>query len=63
MEDESASYSETGVACVEDGTEEVSIKQEDSIDIKEDNLPTGPARSRAVLKIIVLLIAEYGSTA
>jgi hypothetical protein len=36
MEDESASYSGTGVTCGEDGTQEVSIKQEDSIAIKED---------------------------
>jgi hypothetical protein len=26
-------------------------------------LPTGPARTRVVLKIVVLLAAEYGSTA
>jgi hypothetical protein len=27
------------------------------------NLPAGPARPRAVLKIVILFIAEYGSTA
>jgi hypothetical protein len=26
-------------------------------------LPSGPARSRAVLKIVVLFVAEYGGTA
>ena len=26
-------------------------------------LPSGPARSRAVLKIVILFVAEYGSTA
>jgi hypothetical protein len=26
-------------------------------------LPVGPARSRAVLKIVILFVAEYGSTA
>ena len=36
VEGETASYSETCVTCVDDGTEEVSIKFEDSIDIKEE---------------------------
>jgi len=36
LEGETASYSETCVTCVDDGTEEVSIKDEDAIDIKEE---------------------------
>jgi len=36
VEGETASYSETCVTCVDDGTEEVSIKLEDAIDIKEE---------------------------
>jgi hypothetical protein len=27
------------------------------------SLPSGPARSRAVLKTVILFVAEYGSTA
>jgi hypothetical protein len=36
VEGETGSYSETGVTCNVDGTEEVSIKVEESIDIKEE---------------------------
>ena len=36
VEGETASYSETCVTCVDDGTEEISIKVEDAIDIKEE---------------------------
>jgi len=36
VEGETASYSETCVTCVDDGTEQISIKVEDAIDIKED---------------------------
>ena len=36
VEGETGSYSETGVTCDVDGTEEVSIKVEESIDIKEE---------------------------
>jgi len=36
VEGETASYSGTCVTCVDDGTEEVSIKFENTIDIKEE---------------------------
>jgi hypothetical protein len=36
VEGETGSYSETGVTCDVDGTEEFSIKFEESIDIKEE---------------------------
>jgi hypothetical protein len=36
VEGGTGSYSETGVTCDVDGTEEVSIKVEESIDIKEE---------------------------
>jgi hypothetical protein len=37
--DEGSSCSETGVTFSADGTEEVSIKVEEAIDIKEENVP------------------------
>ena len=36
VEGETGSYSETGVACGVDGTEEVSIKVEDATDTKDE---------------------------